>query len=260
MTGPRRHRIILAVAGSLAGVFALGGVLLLWNDRETVGDNLTTIEVMVAEQNDVIDQLSKDSDELRQQLLDMGVKPSAPAPEKRTDELGNLPAVPRAGTPIPPTDAQVGSAVTVVLENNPDLLTPQVIAEVSRQLAANPPPAGEPGADATDAQVFSAVVAFCTDPDEPCRGEDGTDAVLTQEAVNLALADFCGTNPDACQSTIPGPAGQTGDTGSSGRGLVSIDCVDDVLVATYDQEPLTQTIEGSACQFPPGQDGNKEQP
>jgi hypothetical protein len=257
MIAPGRRRILIAVAGSLAGIFALGGVLLLWNDRETVGDGLKTVEVMVAEQDKVIDQLSADSKELRQQLERRGIEPSAPPPEERTDELDNLPAVPRAGAPIPPTDAQVESAVTVVLENNPDLLTPQVIAEVSRQLAANPPPAGEPGADATDAQVFSAVVAFCTDPDEPCRGEDGTDVVLTQEAVNLALADFCGTNPDACQSTIPGPAG---DTGPTGRGLVSIDCVDDVLVATYDQEPLTQTIEGSACQFPPGQDGNKEQP
>jgi hypothetical protein len=260
MTAPRRHRIILAIAGLLAGVFTLGGILLLWNDRETVGDNLTTIEVMVEEQNDVIDQLAADSKELRQQLEKRGIKPGAPPPEERTDELDNLPVVPRAGAPIPPTDSQVQSAVTVVLENNPDMLTPQVIAEVARYLAANPPPAGEPGADATDAQAFAAVVAFCANPDEPCRGEpgaDGTDAVLTQAMVDAALVDFCGTNPSACQSTIPGPAGEPGP---AGRGLVSVDCVDDVLVATYDQEPLTQIIEGSACQFPPGQDGNKEQP
>jgi hypothetical protein len=246
MTSHGHHRAV-AIAGVFLAVLALGGVVLLGWERETVGDGLKTVEEIAAQQGEVIQDLAEDSEELRQQLQDAGIEPSAPPPEERTDDL---PDVPGSGEPVPPTDAQVEAAVEIVLEEDPDLLTAQVIAEVARYLTANPPPAGEPGADATDAMAFQAVVAFCTQPDEPCRGDDGADAVLTQAMVDAALTDFCSTNPDACQSTVPGP---TGDTGATGRGLVSIACVDGVLIATYDQAPITQLIEGTACQFPPGQ-------
>jgi hypothetical protein len=255
MTSHGHHRAV-AIAGVFLAVLALGGVVLLGMERETIGDGLKTVEEIAAQQGEVIRDLAEDSEELRQQLQDAGIEPSAPPPEERTDDLPDTP-----GEPVSPTDAQVEAAVEVVLEENPDLLTSQVIAEVARYLTANPPPPGEPGADATDAMAFQAVVAFCIQPDEPCRGNDGldgadgADAVLTQAMVEAALADFCSTNPDACQSTVPGP---TGDTGATGRGLVSIDCVDGVLIATYDQAPTTQLIAGTTCQFPPGQGGKAD--
>jgi hypothetical protein len=269
MSPTSRTKSLLPIIGVIVAALALIGVTFLWGDRETVGDNLAIVEEDLntamdgmAEQQAVIDQLTDGYETLRDQLLKEGVEPDAPPPSEVIEDLPDV--IRPTGEPIPPTDEQVQAAVTVVLDENPTFLTSQVIAEVSRQLAANPPEQGpqgeqggqgEPGANATDAQVFSAVVTFCAGPDEPCKGDDGAagaDAVLTQDMVDTALVDFCSTNPDACQSDVPGPEGPKGDPG---RGLVAFACIEGKLVATYDQAPITQTIEGSSCQFPPKSGG-----
>jgi hypothetical protein len=254
MTPAVRSKTFLAVAGVVLGATALAGVASLWGDREAVGDGLTRAEGVAARQQEVIDKLVEDLNETRDQLLERDIEPSAPPPEETIDDLPDVsrPAL----EAVPPTDDQVEAAVVVVLEDNPELITSQVIAEVTRYLLANPPEPGEDGEDGEDGaagvvtveMVFAAVVSFCSGPDEPCTGEDGEDGQdVTQAMVDAAIELFCAD--DACRSTVPGPIGGTG------RGLVSIDCVDGVLIATYDKEPITQVIEGSACQFPPGQGG-----
>lgn len=211
MTSPGRRRTVIAVAGSLAGVFALGGVLLLWNDRETVGDGLKTVEGMVAEQDKVIDQLSADSKELRQQLKQRGIKPSAPPPEERTDTLDDLPDV----TLIPGPQGDTG-------------------------------PPGPPGPQGD-------------------TGEDGLPGLAGPQGLpgDVGPAGATGDPGPIGPQGEPGPVGPAGADGldgadgADGRGLVSIDCIDGVLVATYDAAPFTQTIDGTTCQFPPGRGGKE---
>jgi hypothetical protein len=254
MTPAVRSKTFLAVVGVVLGATALAGVASLWGDREAVGDGLTRAEGVATRQQEVIDKLAEDLNETRDQLLERDIEPSAPPSEETIDDLPDV-SRPTAEA-VPPTDDQVEAAVFVVLEDNPELITSQVIAEVTRYLLANPPEPGEDGEDGEDGaagvvtveMVFAAVVSFCSGPDEPCTGEDGQD--VTQAMVDAAIELFCAD--DACRSTVPGPIGATGATG---RGLVSIDCVDGVLIATYDSGDLTQVIEGTTCQFPPGQGG-----
>jgi hypothetical protein len=269
MSRTGRANLALISVGLLFAALVLGGLGLLWADRDTVEGDVRGLAEQLAQaqegsrqRQEVIDKLVEDAEVMRQQLLEEGFEPEVPPPSKTVieDLPEDLPAVSRlGGDPVPPTDDQVQDAVAVVLAQNPEFITPQVIAEVSRYLVDNPPDQGQPGANATTEMAFAAVVEFCSAPDQPCRGDDGTDGTdgtdgqdgqnVTQEMVEIALADLCSTNPEVCQSTVEGPEGPAG---ADGRGLVSITCnEDDELVAEYDDQ-TSQVIEGSVCRFPPG--------
>lgn len=105
---------------------------------------------------------------------------------------------------------------------------------------------GENGADATAAQVASAVSQYCNSRGQ-CRGPEGSPgpagANATDNQISEAVSDYCSTHNDckgpkgdpgptgeagpagpAGSTGPPGADGSPGPTGADGRGISSVDC------------------------------------
>jgi hypothetical protein len=172
----------------------------------------------------------------------------------------------------PPNAEEIEAAVETVLEERPGLIRDELVAAVASYLARFPPKDGEDAPPPSDAQVFAAVIDYCSG--DACRGDDGADAEpLTQAEIDAAFTRFCGggacqgddgarglscveelglepcRGPAGADSTVPGPAG------ADGRGIVSVTFVnggDCRMVITYTDE-TTQEIGGmpaSMCKTP----------
>lgn len=191
---------------------------------------------------------------------------------ERADEVAADPAEAAqgpTGSPGPrgpgPTVAQIESAVSTVLDEQPDLTRDQITSEVTAHLTANPPPPGEDGRPPTSDEISTAVSAYCSSG--ACTGEPGETGDRgpgpTDEQIAEAVAEYCnergecrgapGERGERGESiTGPpgpagpaGPAGPSGEDGDDGRGITAITCdqeTDDWTV-TYTDE-TTDTIDG----------------
>lgn len=210
------------VLGLILGLVAVAVVQLL--DRTTEAEEaLARAREGSQVRQSAIELLEQDTDQLRDQLVELGEVPETP--DREFPDVVEGPSGPQGEPGRPPTTAEVRRAVAAYLTTNPP----------------------RPGRAPTEAEIAAAVAAFCaagacegevgpagsTGPVGPPgpQGETGAQGPVgeqgpqgpgpTDEQLAAAVADFCADGrcvgepgpqgEPGDDSTVPGPQGEGGE-------------------------------------------------
>lgn len=201
--GEKRVAVGMALL-TLALVALAGLAIYLVADNSAQTHAIEELRAESQKRGEAITALANDSTKLREKLAREGVNPNtvAPPPEKRVSD----PPTVISNTIIErPSDAQVRTAVAVVLKENPTLTQAQIITAVTAYLKANPPKDGQDGATGpgpSQEQVDAAVAEYCSDNN--CDGPQGPSGPTGADGKNAFPFEFHFKLPD--QGPLAGAA------------------------------------------------------
>lgn len=221
----RRDRVIAGLVAVTVIACAVGGWQ-LYDARTQVSILSNQNDHLSAEQQ----ATQRGEQALYQQVQQLGARPvvqppASPAPAATQQQIDAAVASWFAAHPPGPTPAEVALAVAEYLVAHPPATGPpptpdQISTAAADYIAAHATEfTGQPGANATDAQVVSAVDAYCSAHND-CTGaagkdgKDGQDGATGPQGVSITDLVFQRNSSGACQAvvTLHDPATGTDNT------------------------------------------------